>query len=59
LLAAALLAARQVMNAETYPPFVNHLLKKQNGIPYGVAIMIGGLLSIPSLPHLTSALTLP
>lgn len=51
LMALALLAARQfVPQAEAYPPFINHLLKKQNGIPYGVAIMVGGLIAIPSLP---------
>ena len=50
LMAAALLAARQFLKAETSPPFVNHLLQKQNGIPYGVAIMVGGLMAIPALP---------
>jgi len=51
LMAAALLAARQfVKQTETNPPFVNHLLQKQNGIPYGVAIMFGGLIAIPTLP---------
>jgi prepilin peptidase CpaA len=51
LMALALIAARQfVKQAETNPPFVNHLLKKQNGIPYGVAIMAGGLMAIPALP---------
>ncbi len=51
LMALALIAARQfVKQAETNPPFVNHLLQKQNGIPYGVAIMCGGLMAIPSLP---------
>lgn len=50
-LALLLLASRQfVKQAETNPPFVNHLLQKQNGIPYGVAIMCGGLIAIPSLP---------
>jgi prepilin peptidase CpaA len=49
-MALVLLAARQfVKAAETNPPFLNHLLKKQNGIPYGVAIMFGGLMAIPSL----------
>jgi prepilin peptidase CpaA len=57
-LALALLTARQLMPVGAYPAFVDHLLKKQNGIPYGVAIMIGGLLAIPSLPHLSSPLTL-
>jgi prepilin peptidase CpaA len=51
LMALALLAARQfVPQAESNPPFINHLLQKQNGIPYGVAIMLGGLMAIPSLP---------
>jgi prepilin peptidase CpaA len=51
LLALGLLAARfLVKQAETNPPFVNHLLQKQNGIPYGVAIMAGGLMAIPTLP---------
>lgn len=51
LMALALLAARQfVKQAETNPSFVNHLLQKQSGIPYGVAIMAGGLMAIPSLP---------
>lgn len=50
-MAAVLLAMRQfVKAAETNPPFVNHLLQKQNGIPYGVAIMVGGLMAIPALP---------
>jgi prepilin peptidase CpaA len=57
-LALALLTARQLMPAGAYPAFVDHLLKKQNGIPYGVAIMVGGLLAIPSLPYLSSSLTL-
>ncbi len=60
ILAASLLAARQVMKqTETNPPFVNRLLKEQNGIPYGVAIMIGGLACAPQIPILSSALTLP
>lgn len=50
-MAAVLLAMRQfVKQAETNPSFVNHLLQKQNGIPYGVAIMAGGLMAIPALP---------
>lgn len=58
-MALLLLGARQVLNAETSPPFVSHLLKKQNGIPYGVAIMIGGFMSLPSIPYLSASLTLP
>lgn len=58
-MALALLTARQLMPVGTYPAFVDHLLKKQNGIPYGVAIMVGALMAIPFLPYLSSALTLP
>jgi prepilin peptidase CpaA len=57
-IALALLTARQLLPIGTYPAVVDHLLKKQNGIPYGVAIMIGGLLVIPSLPYVSSPLTL-
>lgn len=60
LLALALLAARQfIPQAETYPGFVNRLLKKQEGIPYGVAILGGGLMALPELPFNFIALTLP
>ena len=59
-LALTLLAARHFLKQEeSNPPFVNRLLKEQNGIPYGVAIMIGGLLAAPQLPILSGALTLP
>ena len=58
-MALTLLTARQLIPAGTYPAFVDHLLKKQNGIPYGVAIMVGALMAIPSLPYLSSPLTLP
>jgi len=58
-MALTLLTARQLIPIGTYPAFVDHLLKKQNGIPYGVAIMIGALMAIPSLPYLSSPLTLP
>jgi len=60
ILALALLAARQfVAQAETNLPFVNRLLTGQSGIPYGVAIMAGGLLAIPSIPFLSTSLTIP
>ncbi len=60
LLALALVAARQLIpQTETYPAFVNQLLKKQNGIPYGVAILGGGLLALPQLPFAEGLLTLP
>jgi prepilin peptidase CpaA len=58
-MALLMLTARQLIPAGTYPAFVDHLLKKQNGIPYGVAIMFGALMAIPSLPYLSSPLTLP
>lgn len=58
-MALLLLTARQLMPAGSYPAFVDHLLKKQNGIPYGVAIMVGALMAIPSLPYVSSPLTLP
>lgn len=60
LMALGLLAARHfIPQAETNPPFVNRLLAKQNGIPYGVALMIGGLCAAPHLPILFHPLTLP
>ncbi|MBL8542296.1 MAG: prepilin peptidase [Hyphomonadaceae bacterium] len=59
-MALAILAARQfVPQAETNPPFVNRLLTGKTGIPYGLAIMIGGLAAIPSMALLPSPLTLP
>lgn len=60
LLAASLLAARQfIKQTETNPPFVNRLLKEQQGIPYGLAIMAGGLMSTPVLFERFHSLTLP
>lgn len=41
------------------PDFVNRLLMPKSGLPYGVAIMIGGLLAAPALPLVGGALTLP
>lgn len=59
-MALSMLAARRlVKQAETHPPFVNRLLEDKGGIPYGVAIMAGGLMAIPSLPFAAAALTLP
>lgn len=60
ILALALVSARQILpQAETYPPFVNRLLRKQDGIPYGVAILGGGLMVIPQLPFNAVLLTAP
>jgi prepilin peptidase CpaA len=59
-MALSMLAARRlVKQTETHPPFVNRLLEDKGGIPYGVAIMAGGLMAIPSLPFAAAALTLP
>ena len=49
--ALSLLAARHfIKQAETNPSFVNRLLERNGGIPYGVAIMTGGLMALPALP---------
>jgi prepilin peptidase CpaA len=60
ILALALLAARHlVKQPETQPAIFHHLLKPRGGVPYGVAIMVGGLMSIPALPFGFAALTMP
>ena len=59
-LALALLGARAAFKqVETQPSFVHRLLTPKGGVPYGVAIMAGGLLAIPTLPFALSSLTLP
>lgn len=59
-MAASLIAARRfIRQTESNPPFVNRLLKEQNGIPYGVAMMFGGLMTLPLLLERFNALTLP
>lgn len=52
-------ARRFVKQVETHPPFVNKLLEHKGGIPYGVAIMAGGLMALPSLMSALTPLTLP
>lgn len=60
MLALSLMAARQfVKQTETNPPFVNRLLTGQTGIPYGVAILAGGLMTLPTLATRFHSLTLP
>lgn len=60
LLAIVLLALRSRMKpADERPAFVNRLLKPRGGVPYGVAIMAGGLGALTALPFAASALTLP
>jgi prepilin peptidase CpaA len=39
------------------PSFVNRLLTPKSGVPYGVAIMAGGLLALPTLPFASNLLT--
>ena len=59
-MALALLAARHfIKQADKRPVFVNRLLKPQGGVPYGVAIMAGGLMAMPALPFALGSLTLP
>lgn len=60
LLALALLSARKWQPFfAAAPAFVNRLLTPESGVPYGVAIMAGGLLALPVLPFATNALTTP
>lgn len=60
LLALALLSARKWSPfLAAAPPFVNRLLTPESGVPYGVAIMAGGLLALPMLPFAASTLTTP
>jgi prepilin peptidase CpaA len=60
LLALGLLMARQQLApAPVQPAFVNRLLTPKSGVPYGVAIMMGGLMALPSIPLTEHALTLP
>lgn len=59
-LALSLLITRwRVKPAETRPPFVNRLLRARGGVPYGVAIMTGGLMALSALPFSQIPLTLP
>lgn len=59
-LALILLVTRKIVKPdEERPAFVNRLLKPRGGIPYGVAIMTGGLLALEALPFAAATLTLP
>lgn len=57
-LALTLMMARNYAVATPFA-FVNRLLTPKSGVPYGVAIMIGGLIAAPVLPLTAGALTLP
>jgi prepilin peptidase CpaA len=56
---ALLMARRTVPESTLWPEFVNRLLRPKGGVPYGVAIMAGGLMAIPALTYLSAPLTLP
>jgi prepilin peptidase CpaA len=59
-LALLLLATRwKLKPSEARPAFVNRLLRVKGGIPYGVAIMAGGLMVLDALPFAQGSLTLP
>jgi prepilin peptidase CpaA len=60
LLALTLLIVRwRIKPAETRPAFVNRLLKPRGGVPYGVAIAVGGLMALHALPMASATLTMP
>ena len=59
LMALVLLIARWKLKPDTArAPYLNRLLKPKGGVPYGVAIMAGGLAALTALP-LSQPLTLP
>lgn len=50
-LALAILAARRfAAPSSAFPAFLNRLLARENGIPYGVAIAFGGIVTAPLQP---------
>lgn len=55
---ALVFARKMIAPRDGQPAFVNRLLTPQTGVPYGVAIMIGGLIAAPALPIAAGALTL-
>jgi prepilin peptidase CpaA len=59
-LATALFFARlRLKPADNRPAFLNRLLRGRGGVPYGVAIMTGGLSVLGALPFAARSLTLP
>ena len=54
-----LIARRQLKPADGRPAFVNKLLTEKVGVPYGVAILVGGLVVLRSLPIASTPLTMP
>ncbi len=45
-----LVTRRQLKPTDGRPAFVNRLLTDKGGVPYGVAIMVGGLMALSALP---------
>lgn len=54
-----LMVRKKVRQGAEQPAFVNRLLKPRGGVPYGVAILAGGLMALHALPFASSALTTP
>lgn len=54
-----LMARKAVRPGATQPAFVNRLLKPRGGVPYGVAILAGGLMALHALPFAATSLTTP
>jgi len=54
---ALVLARRRFAPDDTRPAFVNRLLRKRGGLPYGVAIALGGFVAL-DVAHAAAALTL-
>jgi prepilin peptidase CpaA len=54
-----LIVRSRIKPTEARPAFVNRLLKPRGGVPYGVAILAGGLMTQNALPFAAWPLTLP
>ncbi|WP_395645796.1 prepilin peptidase [Terricaulis sp.] len=54
-----LMVRKKVRQGATQPAFVNRLLKPRGGVPYGVAILAGGLMALHALPFAATPLTTP
>lgn len=53
------MARKWLSPSETRPAFLNRLLAPNGGVPYGVAIMVGGFAAITALPFGFTSLTMP
>lgn len=54
-----MIARWQLKPADGRPAFVNKLLTEKVGVPYGVAILFGGLMALRALPIASTSLTMP